>query len=170
MVHLEAVTVETLRDALDRVDGRKATLRLVVAINYKEGVSQSEIATWYGLSRKTIYNWLQRFDAEPLSAALRDEQPPGRPRHLDREQLRRLEAVLQGSPRDVGYEAQAWTPELVGEFVRDRFGVDYSLSSVRRRMHDCGLDYVRPDAGETDGADDAGRSGVWTSAPTGSRS
>ncbi|WP_227379502.1 helix-turn-helix domain-containing protein [Haladaptatus halobius] len=31
----------------------------MVAIACKQGVSQTDVAEWYGLSRKTVYNWLQ---------------------------------------------------------------------------------------------------------------
>lgn len=47
MDHLDEISVEDLQRALDKVDGKKPTQRLMVAIAYKNGVSQTELAEWY---------------------------------------------------------------------------------------------------------------------------
>ena len=44
MGRLEAVFADELREYLDEVEQKRPTLRLVVGINYKEGVSQSDLA------------------------------------------------------------------------------------------------------------------------------
>ncbi|SEP14334.1 Helix-turn-helix domain-containing protein [Halorientalis persicus] len=62
MNHLDEIVVEELQDALDNVDGKKPTQRLLAAIAYKNGVSQTELAEWYDVQRRTIYNWLKRLD------------------------------------------------------------------------------------------------------------
>ena len=62
MEHLDEITVEDLQHALANVDGKKPTQRLLAAIAYKNGVPQTELADWYDVERKTIYNWLKRLD------------------------------------------------------------------------------------------------------------
>jgi chromosome segregation and condensation protein ScpB len=42
--HLNRISVEELQDALDNVDGKKPTQRLLAAIAYKNGVTQTELA------------------------------------------------------------------------------------------------------------------------------
>jgi hypothetical protein len=42
--HLDEITVEELQDALDNVDGKKPIQRLLTAIAYKNGVTQTELA------------------------------------------------------------------------------------------------------------------------------
>ncbi|SNR57800.1 Helix-turn-helix domain-containing protein [Halorubrum vacuolatum] len=64
MDHLHKISVEELQDALDSVDGKKATQRLLAAIAYKHGVTQIEPAEWYGMERRTIYSWLTRLDTD----------------------------------------------------------------------------------------------------------
>lgn len=64
MDHLDDISVEELQDALDNVEGKKPTERLLAAIAYKNGVAQTELAEWYDVQRRIIYNWLKRLDAD----------------------------------------------------------------------------------------------------------
>ncbi len=140
MGRLEDVTVEELQDALDDVEGKKPTQRLLAAIAYKHGVSQTELAEWHGVQRKTIYNWLTRLEAQPIDQAVRDEARSGRPRKLAPDQQARVEAVLADPPADAGYDASAWTPELVRRYLRETFDVEYSRPSCRRLLNEAGVD------------------------------
>jgi transposase len=132
MEHLDDITVAELQAALDEVEGKKPTQRLLAAIAYKSGVTQTELAEWHGVQRRTIYNWLKRLDGDSLETAVEDAHRPGRPRRLSESEQNTLEQVLRGSPVDVGYDEPEWTPELVQGFVRERFDVDYSRPSCRR--------------------------------------
>jgi chromosome segregation and condensation protein ScpB len=60
--HLDELSVEELQDALDNVDGTKPAQRLLAAIAYKNGVTQTELAEWYDVQRRTIHSWLTRLD------------------------------------------------------------------------------------------------------------
>lgn len=136
MDHLRDLSTDDLRDALDRVDGKTPALRLVAAIAYENGVSQTELATWFGVERKTIYNWLRRFDDAPPAEAARDADRPGRPAKLTSEQRRKAIESIGGDPETAGYEADEWTAETVATYLRDRFGVEYSESSCRRLLYE----------------------------------
>ncbi len=46
------------------MDGKKLTQRLLAAIPYKNGVTQTELAEWYDVQRRTIYSWLNRLDTD----------------------------------------------------------------------------------------------------------
>ncbi|WP_152424867.1 helix-turn-helix domain-containing protein, partial [Natronococcus jeotgali] len=73
MDHLDEISVEELHDALDNVEGRKPTQRLLAAIAYKNGVTQTELAEWHNTGRRTIYSWLKRLDTdESLEQAVTD--------------------------------------------------------------------------------------------------
>ena len=43
MDHLNEIAVEELQDALNNVDGSKPTQRLMAAIAYKNGITQTEL-------------------------------------------------------------------------------------------------------------------------------
>ena len=52
---------------------KKPTQRLLAAVPYKYDVTQTELAEWYGVQRRTIYSWLTRLDTdEPLEQAVTD--------------------------------------------------------------------------------------------------
>lgn len=146
MAHLENVPVDDLREALETVEGKRSAQRLMVAIAYKQGVSQTDLASWYGLERKTVYNWLTRLDSRPgdLVAAARDRSRPGRTPALADEDRERLLESLRQSPDVAGYDAPAWTPELVRRHVRATYDTDYSLDSCRRLLREAGLAYRTP--------------------------
>lgn len=139
MTHLEHVSVEALEAALDAVEDKRPTKRLMVSIAYKHGVTQSDLATWYGIERKTVYNWLARFDDSPedLAGAARDASRPGRPGKLTADEHDRLLTTLRDPPTRSGYDADSWTPELVRRHVDEAFDEDYSLSSCRRFLRAC---------------------------------
>ena len=81
MDHLDEISVEELQDALDKVERKKPTQRLLAAIAYKNGVTQTELAEWYNVQRRTIYSWLKRLDTdESLEQAVSDDKRTGRKR------------------------------------------------------------------------------------------
>jgi len=143
--HLDEISVEDLQDALDNVDGKQPTQRLLAAIAYKNGVTQTELAEWYDVQRKTIYNWLKRLDtAESLEQAVSDDKRTGRNRKLSEPQQEEFEAAVHDSPEEVGIDAPAWTPALAQEFLEDTYGVEYSIPSCRRLLKEAGLTYQKP--------------------------
>jgi transposase len=165
MGHLEDVSVDRLQRALDAVEGSTATQRLTAAIAYKHGVTQTELAEWYGVQRRTIYSWLTRLESAPPEEAAADGDRGGRPRKLSGSQQDRLEATLLDPPTEAGYDAPAWTPALVRQYLDDQFDVSYSLPSCRRLMREAGLRYRKPhrvpgaDEGEESPSTGGGR---WT--------
>lgn len=144
MDRLDEISVEDLQRALDEVKRKKPTQRLTAAIAYKNGVSQTELAEWYDVERRTIYSWLKRLEQEPLEQAVRDDHRSGRPRKLSEQQQTKLEETLHEPPTDAGYDAPAWTPALVQQYLAEMFDVTYSLPSCRRLMKEAGLSYQKP--------------------------
>jgi transposase len=81
--HLNEISVEELQDALDNVEGKKPTERLLAAIAYKNGITQTELSEWYDVQRRTIYSWLKRPDTdESLEQAVTDAYRSGRNRKI----------------------------------------------------------------------------------------
>lgn len=144
MGRLTDISIDDLQEALGSVDQKKPAQRLFAAIAYKNGVTQTELAEWFNVERKTIYNWLTRLEERDLESAPLDVDRPGRPRKLSDEQLAELDVILQHSPAEVGFDAPAWTTELLQQFIRTRFDTVYSRPSCRRLMKEAGLSYRTP--------------------------
>lgn len=137
MSQLEDVSADELRSALESISEKKPALRLVAAIAYKNGVTQTELSAWFGVERKTIYNWFQRIeDGETLVDAVTDDPRPGRPRKLSRDDQRQLADDLDGPPDALGYDESEWTPTLLQAHVESAFGESYSLPSCRRLLRE----------------------------------
>ena len=135
MNHLDDISAEELQDALDNVDEKKPTQRLLAAIAYKNGVTQTELAEWHNVERRTIYSWLKRLDTdESLEHAVTDAYRSGRKRKLSKPQRNEFEQTVHESPTNVGIDASAWTPALVQCYLEETYDVDYSTPSCRRLL------------------------------------
>lgn len=135
MDHLDEITLEELQQALENVDRKRPTQRLITAIAYKNGVTQTELAEWYGVERRTIYNWLKRLETDdPLDEAVTDASRSGRDRKLSQTQQRAFERAVNEPPDAAGYDARTWTPKLVQQYLEETYGVEYSRPSCRRLL------------------------------------
>ena len=172
MEHLDEISVEELQNALDNVEESKPTQRLLAAIAYKNGVTQTELAEWHDTGRRTIYSWLVRLDTdEPLEHAVSDARRSGRKRKLSESQQEEFEQIVHEPPEEVGIDAPAWTPALVQKFLEDTYGVEYSSPSCRRLLREAGLRYQKlrhtavesEESGEEECQDELEKSGGrWT--------
>ena len=145
MDRLEGISADELREYLDVVDEKRPALRLVVGINYKEGVPQSALADWYGISRTTVHNWLNRLERladEPVEEVIYDAERPGRPAKLTPREWDELGSILDESPGEVGIDAPQWTPRLVQLLIEETFAVEYSRRHVRALLTEAGFSWT----------------------------
>lgn len=134
---LQNVTADELRERLvETDDDGKAVKRLFTAIAYKQGRSPADIEATYGISRKTVYRWLDRIERRGVEEAIYDDSKPGRPPKLADDQRRELADVLARPPAEYGYDRTDWTPRIVRRWVRDTFGVEYTPRHARRLLAD----------------------------------
>lgn len=136
MDKLADITVASLREALENAENAKAAKRLMIALAYKDGVSVDDLSARYGLSRSTVYSWLDRFEYRSIDAAIHDDSRPGRPPKLDDSQQSALRAALESSPATFDYEQSTWSPELLQQHIEREFEVTYSLGHVRRLLRE----------------------------------
>ncbi len=172
MDHLDDISVEELQRVLDDVEGKKPTQRLLAAIAYKNGVTQTELAGWYDVERRTIYSWLKRLDTdESLEQAVSDDKRTGRKRKLSELQQEKFEETVHDPPEEVGIDAPAWSPAVAQEYLQETYNVEYSIPSCRRLLKEAGLSYQKPrrsaaeaDEGEQEEFHDELKksSGKWT--------
>src|SRR3954470_3899570 len=131
-------------------DGRKLDHRTLEAIRLRAveqvdaGVPAAQVGRGLaapGLHRRTIYTWLTKDRAEGR-AALRAKPVPGRRRKLTDAQLG--EVIDKTDPRDHGFAVALWTREIVRQLIKARFGVELTVASVGRTLHDLGFSAQRP--------------------------
>lgn len=152
MGRLPHLTLDELWDRLDEIDEKTPAQRVLVAISHKLGDSNKDLAERHHVSRKTIRNWLDRFEDQPLDQAPYDDPRSGRPSKLTDEEREEFFEHLHQSPDEFGFDRQVWSPVLVHHHLDHEFGVEYTLVHIRRLMHEAGLSWrtARPRHYEAD--------------------
>ncbi len=141
MGRLDGITLEELHELREQTEGEVPRERVLAAIGRKQGDTLETLAERHGVVEKTIRNWLDRFEEEPIEQAPYDEQRPGRPSKLQEEQREQLFAQLQAPPTELGYEQQAWSTQLLLHHVEEEYGVEYSKGHARKLLGKAGLSY-----------------------------
>lgn len=112
--------------------------RLLAADELQRGLSQSQVARKFGVSRTTASRWHRALSGRGVEA-LRKRRAPGRPSRLSAEQLRGVAEVYHAGPRAAGIETDRWTTASFALAIYARFGVRYDPDHVGRIMHRLGL-------------------------------
>ena len=116
---------------------RREQVRLAAAELIEAGASDGEVAKRFRVSRMSANRW-RRALAGGGRAALASKGAGGATCKLSPAQLRELEAVLDAGPAVWGWEDQCWTLARIGEVVRRRFRVDYTLAGLDLLLHRIG--------------------------------
>ena len=117
--------------------------RLVALRLIDQGDSVSRVARTLGVSRQSIHNWLQLFQAAGTLEVLRDRPREGRPAHWNEQFRDQFDQWLSQSPEAYGYFAGTWTVPLLAEHVRHTHGWEPSASTLRRQLHALGYTWKR---------------------------
>ncbi len=112
--------------------------RLMAAQDLQRGLSQSQVARKFGVSRTTASRWHRSLNAKGVEA-LRKRRAPGRPSRLTTDQLSGAAEIYKAGPRAAGFESDRWTTMRFAQAIEARFGVHYDPDHVGRIMHRLGL-------------------------------
>jgi transposase len=112
--------------------------RLLAAQDLQRGLSQSQVARKFGVSRTTASRWHRSLSGNGLEA-LRKRRAPGRPSRLNGQQLNAIAEVYRSGPRAVGFETDRWTTARFADAIFMQFAVRYDPDHVGRIMHRLGL-------------------------------
>jgi transposase len=112
--------------------------RLTAAQDLQRGLSQSQIARKFGVSRTTASRWYRTLSGKGMEA-LRKRRAPGRPSRLTLEQLTEVTGLYQAGPRVAGFDSDRWTTTRFAQAIQQRLGVRYDPDHVGRIMHRLGL-------------------------------
>jgi putative transposase len=112
--------------------------RLLAAQDLQAGLTQSQVARKFGVSRTTASRWCRALHGKGVEG-LRKRRAPGRPSRLNAEQVRGVAALYQEGARAVGFDSDNWTTSRFAEAIHTRFGIRYDPDHVGRIMHRLGL-------------------------------
>jgi putative transposase len=112
--------------------------RLDGARDLLNGLSQSDVARKFGVSRTTASRWRRALDAQGVDA-LRKRKATGRPTRLSSDQFAELADIYAAGPQASGFTARRWTTRLFAVAIEAHFGVRYDPDHVGRLIHKLGL-------------------------------
>ncbi|WP_198943807.1 hypothetical protein [Halorubrum sp. SD683] len=90
MGRFDDITLEELHGLREQTEGEIPRERVLAAIGRKRGDEIDRLAERHGVVEKTIRNWLDWFDEEPIEQAPYDESRSGRPSKLEHNQREEL--------------------------------------------------------------------------------
>jgi transposase len=134
--------VEQVREAMKSLDGRVAK-RATVLHSLHLGYGVEAVAQMHNLSVASIYNQVQRFQAEGM-AGLADKPKSGRPSKATPEYVGLLEATLESDPKDKGYAFSVWTQARLRHYLEQQTGISISRSRFQDLLERLGYVYRRP--------------------------
>src|ERR1022692_3889719 len=98
--------------------------RLLAAQDLQTGLSQSQVARKFGVSRTTASRWNRTLSGKGVES-LRKRRASGRPSRLNPEQLHGAAEIYQAGPRAAGVVAGRWTTSRFADAIFAHFGVRY---------------------------------------------
>ena len=117
-------------------DGRVGS-RLLALADALDGMGRGEAARAAGMDRRTLRDWVRRYNAEGVEG-LRDRPRAGRPCRLDEGRQAALKALILRGPKLERDGCVAWRARDLRDLVERRSGVRYRETGMLRLLH--GLD------------------------------
>lgn len=121
----------------------RVAMRAHMMLLSDRGLSAFDIADLHDVTHPTVYKWMDRFDEEGPEG-LFDREREGRPRKIDEEVEREIEALLQSDPTEEGENASRWTTPRIAEYLERELGVDVHPETVRDALKRLDYSWTRP--------------------------
>jgi len=114
------------------------TRRLAAASELLGGLTQSKVASKYGVSRTTASRWARALNDNGVDG-LRKRRATGRPSRLRPDQLSQLRDIYNEGALAAGFESDRWTTCKLAAVIEQKFAVHYDQDHVGRLLHKLGL-------------------------------
>ncbi len=136
-----------LGDLLAHTPAAKERCRAQALLWAAEEADVGSIAEAMSVTRQTVYNWVQRFRERSTTdprGGLVDAPRAGRPRTAGGTIDDLIAAVIDGDPRESGYNSTSWTAHLLGRYLHDRHAIDVCDRTVGRAIDRLRSRWKRP--------------------------
>lgn len=125
------------RNALDEWHRGKAVL------GYMNSRRVRDIAVELDVARSAVNKWLRWYETMGCEG-LKTRKPGRSEPKLTAAQMEELVRIVDAGPQAAGFESGVWTGPMVGEVIRERFGVSYHNHHIPVLLHRMGFSLQRP--------------------------
>lgn len=143
-LHLTSWQRHRLRQQLAATEDGRLFRRTLAVLEFDYGRPAADIARMLGVSRQTVYNWLEAYTETGDPTALEDHRGRGHYLLLDEDAEHLVEALLARSPQELGYPHASWTVPLLREALAIGTGQWVSEDTVRRTLRRLEFVWKRP--------------------------
>jgi transposase len=133
--NFENCTLEELETASKVAPTLKAYQRFFAIILLGKGFDHDAVAEGFSITRRTLYNWIRRFNERGIDGLLEGPRP-GRPRKI-KEGKRKQYRELVEHPEKAGYAH--WTGKKFHGYLRDKLQEEWSYRTTVRFFHEEGF-------------------------------
>jgi transposase len=112
--------------------------RLAAARELLNGLSQSQVARRYSVSRTTASRWHRSIVVKGMDG-MRKRRATGRPSRLSADQMDAIRNMYREGAQAYGFSTDRWTTGKLAEAIERTFGIRYDQDHVGRLMHKLGL-------------------------------
>lgn len=144
LLHLTPQQRFRLRRLRDTTRDAALLRRCLALLQLDQGHSVAEAAAGLGVTRQSVYNWLDHYRAAPTPRALRDRRGHAHVTAWDEDLLAVLRCALEHPPSFWGYRDLEWTVGLLQEHMARWDGRSWSDTTLRRQLHQLGYVWKRP--------------------------
>lgn len=132
-------------------DARKLSAEAQEALRYRvvkaveNGMSKSQAARVFAVSRTAVHNWTKAVNERGARALKAKPQGrPKQPRLLPHQAATTVRLILQRTPEQLGLPFVLWTREAVGQLLEERYELSVSVWTVGRYLKRWGLTPQKP--------------------------
>lgn len=116
---------------------------LIIKLHFEDKKKTREIEQILGCSQSKVSYWICK---HKKGLSLEDEPRSGRPSRLSKEELNKLKKALSKKPnlKRFGGQSMGWTTNMVVQYIKDKFKINYTPRNVTKILHKCGLSLITP--------------------------
>ena len=128
-----------LRDTSDA----RVYRRTLAVLESSRGQSVAQIAETLGVTRQSVYNWIEAYAEAADPDALVDAERSGRPSSWTEDLRGLLRSLFAQAPDQLGYFAVNWTVPLLQEQIEHQTGQRLAEDTIRRELDRLGWVWKR---------------------------
>jgi transposase len=117
--------------------------RTLAVLEYSRGQPIARIAQALGVTRQSVYNWVEAYTQTHDPTALDDDDRSGRPSLWTEDVRALLQTLFAQAPDRRGYFAVSWTVPLLQEEIAHCTGQVLSDDTIRRELDRLGYVWKR---------------------------